>query len=206
MVTILDTGTCNLASLCAALRRLKANFEVAELGSDVGSSDGLIVPGVASFAQTIEEMHRRGFIRVVNERNKAGTPIFGICSGLQVLADLGEENGMNSGLGVIKGICRRIPSDTGLKVPNQGWCKVSPVDRSSVLLGQVEDPTFYFSHSYFVDCEEEENVSGWLQTPGISLPVVVEKQNLFGTQFHPEKSQSSGLQVLNSFLKVANCE
>lgn len=204
MISILDTGTCNLASLCAALRRLKAKFQVAENATDIGSSDGLIVPGVASFRQTIVEMNRRGFTQIVIEQNKAGTPIFGICSGFQVLAELGEENGLNSGIGLIKGVCRRIPNNSSLRVPNQGWCKITPSEFDSILLNQVEDPTFYFSHSYFVDCEEHQNVTALLTTSEISIPVVIEKKNLFGTQFHPEKSQTSGLQILNNFIEVTS--
>lgn len=197
MITIIDYGAGNLRSVQNTLAGLGAAFEVTRAPEGVAGASKLILPGVGHFGQmlaALDELNLRG---AIVERLRAGTPFLGICLGMQALFEGSEEAPEQNGLGLFEGRVARFPA--GARVPHMGWNGVVAVKPSRLLRGAGARPHLYFAHSYY--CPPGPATAA---TCEYTLPfaAAVERDNLFGVQFHPEKSGPLGLRILANFLEV----
>lgn len=202
MLVIVDYRCGNLGSVCNMLKRIGVDeFCVSSDPVVVGRASRLILPGVGSFDAGMTRLRELGLEPALNEAVRSRyVPILGICLGMQLLLESSEE-GLAPGLGWIKGRNVRfaIPAGDKLKVPHMGWNSVRPAEGSQMFSGQPPEFGFYFVHSYHASCDREADVAGWT-CHGYEFPAAVESGNIWGTQFHPEKSHKFGLRLLHSFV------
>ena len=196
MVAIIDYGMGNVASVQKALHFLKINSKVTSNFEDINNSKYIILPGVGSFRQAMENLEKRKLVSFLKEKVAEGKPFLGICLGMQLLAERGYEDGVTEGLGFIEGDVILIP-EINLPIPHIGWNDITV--KIPKYFDSLNDNNFYFVHSYFFNAKNTEDISATVKY-GNDLVAVVQKNNVFGTQFHPEKSQTSGLQVLKNFI------
>lgn len=199
MIVIVDYDMGNIRSVVNAFAYLGITATVSRAPGDIGAADRLVLPGVGSFPEGMERLTRLGLVplltRAVQER---GTPILGICLGMQLFTEVGYENGEHRGLGWVAGTVRRLtPQDPSLRIPHVGFNTVEYSSMCSLFEGFGPSPDFYFLHSYYVECDPAI-VAAWCDYGG-RFPASVNHRNIFGTQFHPEKSQITGLQLLRNF-------
>ncbi len=202
MIAIVDYGMGNLRSAQKGLE--KAGFEavVTEDPGDLAAAAGVVLPGVGAFKDCYEGLRSRGFADAVREIARSGKPLLGICVGMQLLFDYGEEGDGSVGLGILPGKVARFPdaATTGLKVPHMGWNRLEPAHgRPCPILRRLgPDPYVYFVHSYYPDPECPGDIYATAEH-GVRFAAVVGRGNVFGVQFHPEKSQAVGIGILQSF-------
>jgi glutamine amidotransferase len=202
-VAIIDYGLCNLDSIARAVEECGGDPVVTDDPSDVGACDRVILPGVGAYGQAMENLNDAGLSNAIREKVSAGAPMLGICLGMQLLSDCGTEFGDHTGLGLIPGIVRRlVPSGSGERVPHIGWNEVHHRRNTATLLAGI-DPVkdFYFVHSYYFDVAEERDLVATTPFCG-GVAAVVNRGKVWGTQFHPEKSQKAGFAVLRNFLSM----
>ncbi len=191
----------NLRSVLNALERLEAKAELVDSAERVEGHEKLVLPGVGAFGDGMANLRERGFADALPQLVVDGTPLLGICLGMQLLASCGTEHGDHEGLGLIAGSVERLNPGDGLRVPHVGWNSVEALKDSSLLKGAAEEPTFYFVHSYEFRADDPESISG--TTPyGRPVNACVEVDNVYGVQFHPEKSQRDGLALLKNFIEL----
>jgi glutamine amidotransferase len=198
-IAILDYGMGNLRSVEKALEHVGATATISCDAATVRAADGVILPGVGAFPRAMERIRERGLNELIAERRDAGVPILGICLGLQLLFDSSTELGGASGLGLLDGPVADLDA-AGLKVPHIGW---SPVrwERQSRLVEGIESETpFYFVHSFAPRPEPGELLGS--AAYGSRFACAAERDNVFGVQFHPEKSSAAGLRLLANFAGV----
>lgn len=201
MITLIDSGICNLTSVTTALGRIGAAWNMAETAVQVASAGALLLPGVGAFADGMQSLRARGLIEPIKAHAAAGRPILGICLGMQLLAEESEEFGTHEGLGLIKGRVRLLPAGPGFRVPNIGWCDVTV--RNGAGLFDADGHAYYFVHSFYVDCADESDIAGWFRVGGERITAALERSHIYGAQFHPEKSQDAGLAMLARFAGIA---
>jgi len=195
-VAVIDYGVGNLRSVEKAFQAGGVEAVVSSNEGVLRAAERLVLPGVGAFRACMEALTERGFDRLVRERVAEGTPLLGVCVGMQMLFEESEEFGTTRGLGFLRGRVRRFPD--GLHVPQVGWNQVEWKGRHA-LSGGIDDKTFfYFVHSFFCEAGTEDGVVGETEY-GITYPSVVARGNVCGVQFHPEKSQSAGLRLLKNF-------
>jgi glutamine amidotransferase len=202
IVAIIDYGVGNLRSVEKAFAAIGCNAVVTSDESLLRSADRLVLPGVGAFAACMRELSSRGFDELVRERAKEGTPLLGVCVGMQMLFEESEEFGKTPGLGLLRGCVCRFPVDRPgqLVVPQVGWNQVRQ-RRMHPLLADIEDNAFfYFVHSYYCQPGDERVVSGETDY-GLTYASIVSEENVCGVQFHPEKSQAAGLRLLANFAR-----
>jgi imidazole glycerol-phosphate synthase subunit HisH len=200
MITIIQSAIANLGSVEAALRRVGVAANVTGDPNAIGAARALLLPGVGAFGDGMADLRRRGLVGPIRAAAAAGTPILGICLGMQLLAEESEEFGRHEGLGLIRGRVIRMTPGPGEHVPNIGWCDLTPT-RASTLYADVKPGTaFYFVHSYHLVCADPIDETATIAFGGAPVAVAVERGNIFGAQFHPEKSQDAGLSVLATFV------
>jgi len=201
MLGIVDYGMGNLLSVFHALEMLGAEVCICRRPEELEEMDRLILPGVGGFGDCMRNLEERGFIRALDlEVIERGKAIFGICLGMQAMARSSAEGGEHKGLGWIPGrVVRLEPCYPWLRVPHIGWNEVKFRPGMWCFSGLPERPEFYFVHSYAMQCEEERDAVAWCDYGG-KMTAAVHRGNIFGTQFHPEKSQDHGLRVLRNFL------
>ncbi|HEX9060151.1 MAG TPA: imidazole glycerol phosphate synthase subunit HisH [Clostridia bacterium] len=203
MIAIIDYGVGNLRSVEKAFQFIGMNAEVSSDSEFILSADGVVLPGVGAFADAMESLQKAGMIDVVKSAVKSGKPFLGICLGMQLLFDHSEEGGDRvEGLGIFKGCIRQLPLDMNLKVPHMGWNHLEYDKNSKIFDGLPENPFVYFVHSYYLTAENRENVIARTDY-GIKFDVAVGHDNVFATQFHPEKSGKIGLQILRNWSSLA---
>jgi glutamine amidotransferase len=202
MIGILNYGMGNLRSVANALSFLGVEFSIISTSEEIRRADKLILPGVGAFSAGMKNLGVFGFIPVLNEEVlMKRKPILGICLGMQLLAEKSFEDGETSGLGWVKGEVRKLePGDPTLKVPHMGWNEGIIRKASALFQGMGEHSDFYFVHSYYLACEPEIVIMSCEY--GVEFPASVESGNIFGTQFHPEKSQDAGLTLLRNFANL----
>jgi len=200
-IAIVDYGMGNIGSVCHALDWLGARHTVSNRAAELEAAAGIILPGVGAFDAAMRNLHALGLVQLLTEEVVARGKLFlGICLGMQLLAKDSLENGFTEGLGWIDGHVRAIEPSNGLRVPHVGWNAVS-VCQSHPLFQRVGDePYFYFDHTYHLQCGEDW-IAGWCDY-GERCVAAVQKDRIFGVQFHPEKSQRNGLKLLRNFLNA----
>lgn len=201
-VAILDYGMGNLRSVEKALEREGASAIVTRDHAVIRAADGIVLPGVGAFPKAMRNLRELGLDALLEELVAKGMPTLGVCLGMQLLFESSTENEGDSGLGFFKGTVERLPAP-GLKIPLIGWNPVTWVRRSPLTEGLPDAPPFYFVHS-FAPVGVEEEVRLGVTRYGEPFVCAVERQNLFGVQFHPEKSSAHGLGLLGNFAAVCS--
>lgn len=201
MISILNYGMGNIRSIQNALNYLGVEHQVIDSPKQVLESEKLILPGVGSYRLAMENLNKRKLIDALNEvALKKKIPVLGICLGMQLMAEESEEDGLTKGLGWISGTVKHFPKENqSLKVPHVGFNTVFfEKGNSRLYKGSGNKADYYYVHSYRIIYDESKEVSGWTEYGG-KIVASIEKENIFGTQFHPEKSQSNGLIMLKNF-------
>ena len=211
-VTVVDYGRGNLFSVGRSLEHCGAEIELTDSPSRIKKAERLLLPGVGAFGDAIEELHRRELVEPLREFAANGRPFLGICVGLQLMFDVSEEFGEHAGLGLIPGRVSPIPR-TGVngqphKIPHIGWSELVPSSSDTswegTILEGVDDPGYcYFVHTYTAVPAEEGHRLADSSYDGCRIAAAVRRDNLWGCQFHPEKSAATGLGILRKFLELS---
>lgn len=204
-VVIVDYHVGNINSVYNAVKRLGYNVIISNKRNEIEESDALIMPGVGAFAEAINNINQLNLKPILNDQVLyKKKPVLGICIGMQLMADFSEENGLYEGLGWIPGAVKKIPYQEALLVPHVGWNEINPVFGKEILFSnaEFENPCFYWDHSYYFDCKVEYKAA--TVEYGSTLSAIIAKENIFGVQFHPEKSQTNGLRLFRSFFNYFN--
>lgn len=205
-ITIIDYGSGNILSAQQSFARiieinnLDANVKISGNPEEIKTSSHVVLPGQGAFETCMNGLKNiPGMLEELNNFViKEKKPFFGICVGMQLFADNSMENGNHKGLGWISGTIKKLPSEQ-LKMPHMGWNTIQVLNRNSKIIPRETD--YYFVHSYYFDCKHKENVLAETNY-GINFPSIVNKENIYGLQFHPEKSSDQGLDIIKSFLKL----
>ena len=195
-IAIIDYGVGNLRSVEKAFHASGVEAQVSSDEKVLRAADKLVLPGVGAFRACVEALTGRGFDRLVRERVGEGTPLLGVCVGMQMLFEESEEFGTTRGLGFLRGRVRRFPE--GQRVPQVGWNQVEWRSGHALAEGISDKTFFYFVHSFYCEAGEASDVLGETEY-GLNYPSVVARGNVCGVQFHPEKSQAAGLRLLKNF-------
>jgi glutamine amidotransferase len=198
-IAILDYGMGNLRSVEKALEHVGASATITADAEAARRADGLVLPGVGAFPKAMERVRERGLDELIEERRGAGVPILGICLGLQLLFDSSTELGGAAGLGLLPGEVSGLEAD-GLKVPHIGWSPVSWERPSSLVEGIESGTPFYFVHSFAPGPAGEDRLGSAVY--GATFACAAQRENVFGVQFHPEKSSAAGLRLLSNFAGI----
>lgn len=200
MLALIDYGAGNLRSVLHALKYLQAeDVQVVQNPSELKGVEKIILPGVGAFGAGMQKLHEQKLVEPIREAIADGVPYLGICLGMQFLFDYSDEMGIHEGLGVLSGKVTRFPAFENLKVPHMGWNILNPMQESALLENLPDTAYAYFVHSYYCLPEDESDILITVDY-GITFTAGVEHANVFGVQFHPEKSQQVGLQILRNFL------
>ena len=200
-IVLIDAGTGNLRSVQKALEFVGATVERTDDSRKVLSAKKVVLPGVGAFGDFMSGLKARGLDDAVKEIAQRNIPLLGICVGMQALFEIGEEMGDHEGLGLLKGTVVKFAESLSVKIPHTGWNQVQ-VKKDALLFDQVNDGAYvYFNHSYYCQAQESSDVIAEVDY-GIRYACAVRRENVFGVQFHPEKSQAVGLQILRNFVEA----
>lgn len=202
MISILDYDAGNIASVEKAIKYLGADCAVTRDGNTIMHSEAVILPGVGAFGDACEKLSDYGFYDIIPEYIKSSKPFLGICLGLQLLFKESEESPNASGLDILPGKIVKIPDTDGLKVPHIGWNSISINKKSRLLAGIPDNSYVYFVHSYYLKARDPAIVAATTEY-GVTMHAACERENVFATQFHPEKSGEVGLKILKNFISIA---
>lgn len=197
-IAIIDYQMGNLRSVQKGFERVGCPAEIIADPRQIGPTDKVVLPGVGAFGDAITELRRRDFVPVIKDVIAANRPFLGICLGLQMLFDVGYEGGAYEGLGILGGTVKRFELPHEFKVPHMGWNRGRIVRPAPILRETAPDTYFYFVHSYYV-APTDPNVVAIETDYGGPFTAMIWRDNLFATQFHPEKSQAEGLKLLKNF-------
>lgn len=201
MIAIIDYGAGNLQSVKKAFDFIGAESVITDDPKVIMSADKILLPGVGSFGDAMDSMAKNGLVETVKECAQSGKPFLGICLGLQLLFEESEESPGVKGLGIFKGKIRKFSPDMGLKIPHIGWNSLSIKQKNGIFKDIPENSYVYFVHSYYLLAEDENDIAT-VTKYGIDFHSAVGKNNVFATQFHPEKSGDVGLQILRNFASM----
>jgi len=199
-IVIIDYGMGNLRNVQKGFERIGLEAKLTRNKKEIEKASGVVLPGVGAFKDCMENLKKYGLIEPLLKSIQKGKPYLGICLGLQILFSESEEFGSHQGLGLIKGKVVKFRPDPEHKVPHMGWNTVEKEKEVPLLQGIESGDFFYFVHSYYVRPKETEWISTFTQY-GEPFVSSIWKENLFATQFHPEKSQQKGLRILENFVK-----
>jgi glutamine amidotransferase len=201
MIAIIDYGMGNLRSVQKGFEKVGHQAVVTSDPARVAAAEKVVLPGVGAFEDAIAELRRLGLVKPVLDAIDSGKPFLGICLGLQLLFDVSYENGRHAGLGVLRGEVVRFQLPKGYTVPHMGWNQLAIRRPAPVLRGLDEGTYAYFVHSYYV-VPADRNVIATETDYGGPFCSMIWRDNVFATQFHPEKSQSDGLKILRNFAEL----
>ncbi|WP_286885595.1 imidazole glycerol phosphate synthase subunit HisH [Aneurinibacillus sp. UBA3580] len=202
MIAIIDYGMGNLHSVSKAVERLGYEYTFVSDAASLLNTEGAILPGVGAFGDAMKNLRELGLIEPIRQFAASGKPLLGICLGMQLLFESSEEHGQNEGLNILPGHIARFQGD--YKIPHMGWNRLEFLQQNPIFAG-VEEGYVYFVHSYFLQ-PTEENRPVLLATADYyqEVPAIVGKGSVYGMQFHPEKSGTVGMKLLENFTKL--CE
>ena len=201
MLIVIDYDAGNTANVLRALEKIGVRAELSADPEKILSATGLILPGVGAYPAAMAELEKRGLVIAIREAVAKGSPLLGICLGMQILTEKGLEHEETKGLGFIPGVCRAIPASKDRPVPHMGWNSLQ-LEQETALTAGLSGQDVYFVHSYFTDVPKEYiDVTA---DYGLQIPAMIHKDKVFGAQFHPEKSGDVGLGILEKF--VALCQ
>jgi len=201
-IVLIDAGTGNLRSVQKALESVGANVERTDDPQKVLAAKKIVLPGVGAFGDFMSGLRARGLEDAVKDIAERDISLLGICVGMQALFEIGEEMGDHKGLGLLKGTVVKFVDTLSVKIPHTGWNQVR-VKKDALLFNQVDDGAYvYFNHSYYCQASNYADVIAEVDY-GIRYACAVRRENVFGVQFHPEKSQAVGLRILKNFVEVA---
>lgn len=203
MITIVDYGLGNLGSIFNMFKKLNVKSEIVSDPDKIAKSTKILLPGVGAFDAAMQKINQKGLLEVLNQKaNVEKVPFLGICLGMQLLTE-GSEEGILPGLSFIKGQTKKFSfNDPSLKIPHMGWNVVNLKNNSPLTKGmETEEQRFYFVHSYYVKCTHRDNVIGQSHY-GFDFDCAIQDDNVFGVQFHPEKSHRFGMKLLKNFAEL----
>jgi glutamine amidotransferase len=198
MIIVIDYDVGNVRSVCNAFRHIGCDVELSCDRGKIEGASALVLPGVAAFGFAVSALGSLG--TVIKDLALAGKPLLGICVGYQMLFDESCEFGSHKGIGLVSG--KVVPVPPGRISPHMGWNKVGLPDDMALFAGLTPEKHFYFAHSFYADVSDGSAKVAYTDY-GFNLPAAVQKGNIYGTQFHPEKSGPQGLQVLRNFARIA---
>ncbi len=208
-ITMIDYGASNIRSAQKAFEHIGANVVLTADPNVVRKADKLVLPGVGAFGSGMAGLHEHNLPAAIQESVQQGVPFLGICVGMQLMFDTGYEMGTHQGLGLIPGKVIRfpdtlqspIPNPQSLKIPHIGWNQLDPAWESPLIANTKKGEYAYFVHSYYCEPKEATAVLAWTDY-GFPFAAIVAKENVYGLQFHPEKSQTVGLNILQNFVSI----
>jgi imidazole glycerol-phosphate synthase subunit HisH len=201
-IILIDAGTGNLRSVQKALESVGANVERTDNPKKVLAGGCVVLPGVGSFGDFMSGLQQKGLDKAIKEIAVRNIPLLGICVGMQALFEIGEEMGDHEGLGLLRGTVVKFADSLSVKIPHTGWNQVE-VKKEARLFDHIQSGAYvYFNHSYYCQAGDWADVIAETNY-GIRYACAVRRENIFGVQFHPEKSQQVGLQILKNFLEAA---
>ena len=201
MITIVDYGAGNLGSVSNMFRRIGANASVTSKQDEIRCAEKLLLPGVGAFDAAMAKIRNSGLAEILDHKVRVeGVPILGICLGMQLLTR-GSEEGELPGFGWVAAEAHRFPANRRIKVPHMGWNVVAPTNTCALTRGLPDESRFYFVHSYYVKVDNPED-SILAATHGITFDAAVRYKNIYGAQFHPEKSHKFGMRVFQNFARL----
>ncbi len=202
MLAVIDYGAGNLRSVLHALKHLKAqNVQLVQSPAQLDGAEKIILPGVGAFGAGMQKLHEQELVEPLKAAIADGIPYLGICLGMQFLFERSDEMGDHAGLGVLPGHVTRFPERPGLKVPHMGWNVLQPCKETALLNGLPQPSYAYFVHSYYCVPDSTDDILINVDY-GEPFCAGVARDNIYGVQFHPEKSQRTGLQILTNFLEM----
>jgi glutamine amidotransferase len=198
-IALIDYGIGNLRSVQKALEHVGAEVTLTDDPQVILRATKVVLPGVGAFGDGMKGLRERGLVEVVREVVRTGTPLLGICVGMQLLFEESEEMGMHEGLGILVGTVKKFPH-SDLKVPQTGWNEIVP-QKTSPLFYELSLGSFaYFNHSYYCAASTDDTLA--TTDYGFDFPSIVGRERVYGIQFHPEKSQTVGLKLLKNFVEL----
>lgn len=199
MLIVIDYDAGNTANVLRALDKIGVQAQLSADPQKILSASGLILPGVGAYPAAMAELEKRGLVTAIKEAVASGIPLLGICLGMQVLTESGLEHQETKGLSFIPGVCRRIPASKDKPVPHMGWNDLK-VKQETALTEELEGQAVYFVHSYYTDVPADYiDVTA---DYSIEVPAMIHKDNVYGAQFHPEKSGDVGLGIIKKFVQL----
>ncbi len=201
MIAIIDYDAGNMKSVEKALHFLEQDVLVTDKPEEIMRADHVILPGVGAFGMAMEQLHERNLTNVIHAVVEKGTPFLGVCLGMQLLFDGSDESPGVEGLSFLHGEITKIPQGEYVKIPHMGWNSLSLTDGTRLFAGIEADPYVYFVHSYFIHAQDRSVVAA-TTSYNVTIDAAIEYKNVFGCQFHPEKSSSVGLKILENFVKL----
>ncbi|MDH4241623.1 MAG: imidazole glycerol phosphate synthase subunit HisH [Phycisphaerae bacterium] len=199
MLVVIDYNVGNVKSVCNAFRYIGCDVKLSCEPGDIEDAAGLVLPGVAAFGYAVNALGTAA--EIIKKVARTGKPLLGICVGFQMLFDKSSEYGRHNGLGLVSGSVVPIPTEQ--TVPHMGWNQVKLPKDMDLFAGLGSEKHFYFAHSFYADVADNKAKVAFTDY-GFDLPASVQKANIYGTQFHPEKSSKAGLKVLRNFAQI--CE
>ncbi|EDK4068102.1 imidazole glycerol phosphate synthase subunit HisH [Listeria monocytogenes] len=199
MIVIINYDTGNTKSISKALDFIGLQNKISSDATEISQADGVILPGVGAYPEAMKELTRRGLDKTLKEIAATGKPILGVCLGMQLLLESSNEHSFTKGLGLIPGHVEKLPEKPKFAVPHMGWNQLE-IKRTTPLTKQLDGEYVYYVHSYYANCPEEYIIatSGY----SIEVPGMINNRNIYGAQFHPEKSGKIGLEILKGFKEV----
>ncbi len=198
-IAVIDYDMGNLHSVCKGLEQAGGIPQVTDSPEVIARADGVVLPGVGSFDPAVRQLRSRNLVDPIHQAIASGKPFLGICLGLQILFDASEE-GQEPGLGIIPGTVRRFRSEPGLTIPHMGWNQLEFTQKTPLWANIGAQPWVYFVHSYYVDPIDSQVTAATVIHGSQKVTAAIAQDNLMAVQFHPEKSSTTGLQILSNFV------